>query len=112
MRRILNIGIIIAVILMLGNINANAQYVIKEADTQFDLYNYDKAVVLYTEAYQKKKTLRAAEGLAESYRLMRDYKQAESWYAILTAMEGAKQSEELFLFAIPYCIHERGDVRA
>lgn len=75
---------------MLNSSNAKSQYVIKEADAQYDLYNYDKAVVLYTEAYQKKKTLRSVERLAESYRLMRDYKQAESWYAILISMEGAK----------------------
>lgn len=77
-------------ILMLTNSNAKAQYVLKEADAQFDLFNYDKAAILYTEAYQKKKTLKSAERLAESYRLMRDYKQAESWYAILTADAGAK----------------------
>lgn len=90
MKTILNIGIGVLGMLMLNNINANAQYVIKEADAQFMLYNYDKAVVLYTEAYQKKKTLKATERLAESYRLMRDFKQAESWYAILIGMEGAK----------------------
>lgn len=88
MRKIFNIGII--VVILLNSINVRAQYVIKEADAQFDLYNYKKAAVLYTEAYQKKKTIRATERLAESYRLMRDDKQAESWYAILTSMDGVK----------------------
>lgn len=77
-------------ILLLSNKSALAQYALKEADAQFELYNYDKAAQLYTEAYQKKKTLRATEGLAESYRLMRDFRQAASWYAILVETEGSK----------------------
>ncbi|WP_113652018.1 OmpA family protein [Pedobacter namyangjuensis] len=92
MKRIIIILFVLASTLAI-NTKATAQYVLKEADFQFELYNYDKAVVLYTEAYQKKKTLKAAERLAESYRLMRDFKQAESWYAILTAMEGAKPED-------------------
>lgn len=75
---------------MLSTSIGKAQYVLKEADVQFDLYNYDKAIVLYTEAYQKKKTLKSVERLAESYRLIQNYKQAESWYAILVATDGAK----------------------
>ncbi|TKB98155.1 OmpA family protein [Pedobacter cryotolerans] len=90
MRRIFNISIIVISILMLNISTSKAQYVLKEADIQFDLYNYEKAVILYTEAYQKKKTLKATERLAESYRLMQDYKQAESWYALLISTEGAK----------------------
>ena len=90
MRRTFNIGIILTSILVLSAFVVKAQYVLKEADVQFDLYNYDKAIVLYTEAYQKKKTLKATERLAESYRLMQDYKQAESWYAILIATDGAE----------------------
>lgn len=90
MKTLLNIAIGVVSVFMLNHVDVKAQYVIKEADAQFDLYNYDKAVVLYTEAYQKKKTLKATERLAESYRLMRDFKQAESWYAILIGMEGAK----------------------
>ncbi|RYF16561.1 MAG: flagellar motor protein MotB [Flavobacteriales bacterium] len=89
MKRIIIILFVLASTLAI-NTKATAQYVLKEADFQFELYNYDKAVVLYTEAYQKKKTLKAAERLAESYRLMRDFKQAESWYAILASMEGSK----------------------
>jgi peptidoglycan-associated lipoprotein len=90
MNKFINISIIILGFLMLVSVNTNAQYVLKEADLQYDLYNYDKAVILYTEAYQKKKTLHATERLAESYRAMRNYRQAESWYAILIATEGAK----------------------
>lgn len=90
MRRIINIGILITVIVLGNNTAVNAQYVLKEADQQFNLYNYVKAVTLYTSAYEKKKTLHSVERLAESYRLMRDFKQAEEWYATLVNMEGAK----------------------
>lgn len=69
---------------------ANAQYILKEADKQFDMYNYAKAVKLYTQAYQQKNTLHSSSRLAESYRLLRDYKQAESWYGLLQGMKGAK----------------------
>ena len=68
----------------------NAQYILKEADNQFTLFNYSNAVRLYTEAYQLKQTLHATQQLAESYRLLRNYKQAESWYALLQSMSGTK----------------------
>jgi outer membrane protein OmpA-like peptidoglycan-associated protein len=68
----------------------NAQYVLKAADAQFELYNYEKAIELYTEAYQKKNSLKATERLADSYRMLRDFKQAASWYALLVQMEGVK----------------------
>ncbi|RYF25582.1 MAG: flagellar motor protein MotB [Flavobacteriales bacterium] len=90
MKRTITILFFLVSILFFNHIEAKAQYVLKEADLQFELFNYDKAVVLYTEAYQKKNTLRAAERLAEGYRLMRDFKQAESWYAIVVAMEGSQ----------------------
>lgn len=70
--------------------STKAQYILKQADEQYNLYNYDKAIELYTVAYQSKNTLYSAERLAECYRLLRDFKQAESWYAIVVAMPKAK----------------------
>lgn len=90
MRRIVTIGILIAAIIFVNKNEVNAQYVLKEADREFDLYNYDKAVLLYASAYQKKKTNHAVLRLAEGYRLMRDFNQAEKWYAILVNMENSK----------------------
>lgn len=75
---------------------ASAQYVLKEADKQFDLYNYAFAIKYYTQAYQQKNTLHASSRLAESYRLVRDYKQAESWYGLLQEMKGAKPETTLW----------------
>jgi len=69
---------------------ANAQYVLKDADKQYELFNYVKAVDLYEQAYKKKESLHAAERLAESYANMNNYIQAESWYAIASKMSGSK----------------------
>lgn len=68
---------------------AKTQYVLKEADAQYDLFNYIKAIDLYEQAYAKKKTLHAAERLAESYALTRNYPLAESWFAIASTMPGS-----------------------
>ncbi|WP_316747874.1 OmpA family protein [Pedobacter gandavensis] len=70
-------------------IPVKAQYVLKEADAQYDLFNYIKAIDLYEQAYAKKNTLYAAQRLAESYTLTRNYPQAESWYAIALNMPGS-----------------------
>ncbi|RDC56609.1 flagellar motor protein MotB [Pedobacter chinensis] len=75
--------------------NVMAQYVLTEADKQFDLYNYNKAIDLYEQAYKKKATLHAAERLAECYKNQNNYKQAESWYAIACAMPNSKVENTL-----------------
>ncbi|WP_406826498.1 OmpA family protein [Pedobacter sp. KACC 23697] len=69
--------------------SANAQYVLKDADKEYELFNYSKAIDLYEQAYKKKETLHAAERLANAYALVYNYKQAESWYAITTKMPGS-----------------------
>lgn len=69
--------------------SANAQYVLKDADKEYGLFNYSKAIDLYEQAYKKKETLHAAERLANAYALVYNYKQAESWYAITTKMPGS-----------------------
>lgn len=68
---------------------ANAQYVLKDADKQYELFNYTKAIDLYEQAYKKKETLHAAERLAMAYSFVYNYKQAESWYAIVAKMPGS-----------------------
>ena len=68
----------------------NAQYVLKDADKQYELFNYSKAIDLYEQAYKKKKSLHAAERLANAYALVYNYKQAESWYAIAAKMPDSK----------------------
>lgn len=74
---------------------ANAQYIIKEADTQFELFNYSKAIDLYEQAYKKKATLHAAERLAECNALVHHYKETESWYAIAVSIPGSNMEDHL-----------------
>lgn len=81
--------IIISIIFLVVSLPAMAQYVIKKADIEYELFNYSKAIDLYEQAYKKKATLYAAERLGACYRLQNNYKQAESWYAIASGMENA-----------------------
>lgn len=71
-----------AVILLNLLLTAKAQYVIKGADEQFELYNYYKAIPLYEQAWKKKETRHAAARLAYCYKMQQNYKQAESWAAL------------------------------
>ncbi|SMC80844.1 OmpA family protein [Pedobacter nyackensis] len=66
------------------------QYILKEADQQYALYNYSRAIDLYERAYQKKVTLHAAERLAECYKYQQNYIQAENWSALAVAMADSK----------------------
>ncbi|QIL41504.1 OmpA family protein [Pedobacter sp. HDW13] len=70
--------------------SAKAQYVLKDADKQYELFNYSKAIDLYEQAYKKKASLHTAERLASAYALVYNYKEAESWYAIASKMPDSK----------------------
>ncbi len=74
------------------------QYVLKQANGKAMLYNYSQAIPLYTKAYKKKKTVDAARGVAESYRLIKDYVFAESWYAKVVTFE-EHTAEDKFHYA-------------
>lgn len=83
-----NIFMLITMILLfVCQTRVSAQYVLVEADKQFEQYNYDKAIVLYEQAYKKKATLHAAMRLAASYKFQNNYLQTENWYAIAAKME-------------------------
>lgn len=87
--------ICISAALLLFYLPARSQYVLNEADAQYNLYNYIKAIDLYEQAYGKKHTLHAAARLADSYSQIRNYKEAESWFAIAAAMPGSKPDNVL-----------------
>ncbi|MBC6112144.1 OmpA family protein [Pedobacter fastidiosus] len=70
--------------------SAKAQYVLKEADKEYNLFNYSKAIDLYEQAYKKKQTLHAAERLANANSFINNYQQAESWFAIASKMPDTK----------------------
>ncbi|MFC3560306.1 OmpA family protein [Pedobacter jamesrossensis] len=89
--------IIIATLLVLTNLSAFSQYIIKEADTQYELYNYTKAVSLYKKAYDKKPSLKAAQRIADIYNRQRNFAEAEKWYAIASADKNAKGDDILRL---------------
>jgi len=74
---------------------ASGQYIIKEANEQATLYNYASAIPLYQKAYKKKETIEAVRGLADSYRLLKDYPAAVSWYEKLVAMPEHTAADEL-----------------
>lgn len=95
MRKILEVLLIAAMLIIGGDLRTNAQYVIREADAQYDLFNYEKAIALYNRAYQKKATLYTAEKLAECYNNVRDFKQTERWSAISAGLAPAKAEDAL-----------------
>lgn len=72
--------ILIAAFCLVGLVT-RGQALRKEADKQFELYNFTKAVTLYTEAYKRKPTTYTADRLAESYLKTFNYEEAEKWYA-------------------------------
>jgi peptidoglycan-associated lipoprotein len=83
-------------VILMGSANsAQAQYIIKEADAAYELFNYNKAIDLYEQAYGKKQTLHAAERLASCYRLVQNYAEAESWYAIAVGIPGSSSQNTL-----------------
>lgn len=61
------------------------QYILDKANEQAAVYNYSVAKELYENAYAKKPTVDAARGVAESYRHMKNYVWAESWYSKVVA---------------------------
>lgn len=75
--------------------HVRAQYVLKLANEQYDLFNYTKAANLYLQAYKKNPTLYTAEHLANCYRLMEDYKNAEAWYATAITLPEARPEDFL-----------------
>lgn len=89
MKKILIGSCLSAYCLFAFSFSASAQYALKDADKQYELFNYSKAIDLYEQAYKKKETLHAAERLASAYALVYNYKQAESWYAIASKMPGS-----------------------
>lgn len=95
MNKILTSTCFLSCFVFAANITAKAQYVIKDADKQYELFNYTQAIDLYEQAYKKKESLHAAERLAKAYAITNNYKQAESWYAIASKMPNSKPENVL-----------------
>jgi len=63
---------------------------LKTADREFDSFNFVKAIELYQRAYAVKADIKTAERLAEAYYNIRNYREAETWYARLANHDEAK----------------------
>jgi len=87
--------LIAGIILLYLQPTVKAQYIIKKADEQFELYNYNNAIVLYEQAWKKKETKHAAARLAFCYKMQQNYKQAESWAALATGQSNSTSEDAL-----------------
>lgn len=88
--------VLAAFIIVFIHCSAFGQYAtLKIADREFEAFNFTSAVQYYQQAYESKSSLRAMKGLAESYYHMRDFKQAEHWYAQLANLDKANAEDIL-----------------
>lgn len=55
------------------------------ANKLYEKFSYSKAIPLYEKVIEKKSTLQALERLADCYRRINDYKNAETWYEKVVA---------------------------
>ena len=82
---------VILVLCLLATVPLQAQYsLLRSADREFDRFNFINAIELYQKAYEVKADIRTAERLAESYYHIRNYREAETWYARLANDDEAK----------------------
>ncbi len=82
---------LILVLCLLAVLPLQAQYsLLKSADREFESFNFINAIELYQRAYEVKPDIRTAERLAESYYHVRNYREAETWYARLANHDEAK----------------------
>ena len=61
---------------------------LKQANKYYENYDYAKAIPLYKKVVKKKENIEALEKLANSYRLVKDYQNAEIYYARLVKNVG------------------------
>jgi len=86
-------GLVVCMLIL--SLQTMAQYTLKQADDQYNLYNYSKAVELYLKAHKKAPTYYTAEHIANCYRLLRDYPNQETWYANAISLDGTKPEDIL-----------------
>jgi peptidoglycan-associated lipoprotein len=94
MKRLLT-SISLFICLLVLSLSTQAQYTLKQADNEYNLYNYSKAVDLYLKEYKKKPTYYIAEHIATCYHLLRDYANQETWYANAISLDGTKPEDIL-----------------
>src|SRR6218665_23168 len=78
MKRLMLVGLLLFVVI------AHTEFAkLKRANQYYENYDYKKAIQLYTKAVKKSDNAEALEKLANSYRLTKNYQQAEVYYARL-----------------------------
>lgn len=93
---VLTFQLILVIVLNSCYSGAKAQYVLKEANQEFEHFNYNEAAKLYLKAWKKKEKPYTAQKLAESYQKMSDYNAAEEWYAKLSSMPDSDPQSKLW----------------
>jgi outer membrane protein OmpA-like peptidoglycan-associated protein len=78
MKKIKYIGLLLLIVMVNDSF---AQ--LKRANHSYENYDYAKAIQLYTKVVKRKNNAEALEKLANSYRLTKEYKKAELYYAQL-----------------------------
>ena len=78
MKKIKSIGLVMLIVI------ANTSFAqLKRANKYYDNYEYAKAIQLYKKAVKKSDNKEALEKIANSYRLTKNYKESEKYYALL-----------------------------
>jgi outer membrane protein OmpA-like peptidoglycan-associated protein len=73
---------------------------IRYADKQFDLENFQHAAEVYEEAYAKKETYRTAVKLAETFKIIGEYTKSYEWWKKTVAFkESTKEDYAAYLLA-------------
>ncbi len=85
MKKIKTLGLVLLIVMV------NSSFAqLKRANKYYDNYEYIKAIQLYKKAVKKKDNKEALEKIANSYRLTKNYKEAEGYYAQLVKLSGVE----------------------
>src|ERR1700748_2810109 len=68
----------------------------QQADKLFERYEYSKSLSLYLELSEKKYNLQVSEHIADCYREMNKYEDAERWYSQVVADPNADMINTLY----------------
>lgn len=88
--------ILVGLFLLALQVSAFGQYaLLKVADKEFEAFNFASAVKYYHEAFDKRQTVHAMTGIADSYFQMRDFQNSELWYGRLANLDQADPDDIL-----------------
>src|SRR5687768_3952628 len=86
----------IVLLLLIAGITSQAQNTLKAANKLYDEFSFSKAIEVYEKYLEKhEETYEAVWKLADSYRRINRYEEAEKWYAKAVAYEEAEPVHKL-----------------